>query len=288
MKITAKLLLFACLIVFCGAVRGQTSPFGSPNADFPPFQKWMAAVLTGDATTLKSLYRTDPPAAVQIDGTKSDATADINYWLGLKPRSLKVDVVRNEPRRGHISFIFRAQVGLPDGKSISLTDDQSWLQVGNDWKLISVERTDAPHLAQPANMKKDLYPANADAHAEITEAEERAAAQHKRLLLVFGANWCFDCHVLDLAFQGPDLAPIVNANYEVVHIDLGENEEKNADLVREYDIPLNKGIPALAVAESDGKLVVSQKNGEFEDARGQTPEALAEFLNKWKSRRDSH
>jgi hypothetical protein len=38
----------------------------------------------------------------------------------------------------------------------------------------------------------------------------------------------------------------------------------------------------LAVAEPDGKLVVSQKNGEFEDARGLTPAVLAEFLNKWK------
>jgi hypothetical protein len=39
----------------------------------------------------------------------------------------------------------------------------------------------------------------------------------------------------------------------------------------------------LAVALSDGSLVVSQKNGEFEDARSLTPEVLLEFLNKWKS-----
>jgi thiol:disulfide interchange protein len=102
------------------------------------------------------------------------------------------------------------------------------------------------------------------------------------LLLVFGANWCFDCHVLDLAFQRKDLAPVLAANYEVVHVDLGPDEHKNADLVQQYQIPLDKGIPALAVAESDGKLVVSQKNGEFEDARGLTPEVLQEFLNKWR------
>jgi len=279
MKFLWMLLIASSLTL---GLRAQTSPFTPASADFPPFQQWMAAVLTGDAATLKSLYRADPPATVQINGQKSDAHADIKYWLDLKPSSMKVDVVRNEPRRGHISFIFRAQVGLPNGQTISLTDDQSWLQQGNDWKLIDVERTDAPHLAQPANMKKNLYPANADAHAEIKEAEDKAARDHKRILLVFGANWCFDCHVLDLAFHRPDLAPIVNTNYEVVHIDLGENEEKNADLVSEYQIPLNKGIPALAVAESDGKLVVSQKNGEFEDARGLTPEALAEFLNRWK------
>jgi len=130
-------------------------------------------------------------------------------------------------------------------------------------------------------MNKNIYPADADARVEIKKAEEKAAAGHKRVLLVFGANWCYDCHVLDLAFHRPDFAAVM-AGYEVVHIDLGEDEKKNADLVKQFDVPLDKGIPALAVAEADGKLVVSQKNGEFEDARSMTPEALLEFLNKWK------
>jgi hypothetical protein len=255
----------------------------TPSPTFAPFEDWKRAVLSGDATTLKSLYSTDPPAHVQIDSMARDADADISFWLALKPRSMTVNVVRNEPRRGHISFIFRGEVVSGDGKAVSLTDDQSWRQIGGQWRLISVERTDAPQLKQPANMKKDIYPANVDAHSEIREAEKKAAGEHKRLLLVFGANWCFDCHVLDLAFQRPDLAPILAANYEVVHVDLGPEEEKNSDLVREYEIPLNKGIPALAIAESDGRLVVSQKNGEFEDARGLTPEILAEFLNRCKA-----
>lgn len=254
----------------------------TPSATFAPFEQWKSGVLSGDGTRLKSLYRLDPPTHVQINSTVRDADADIDFWLALKPRSMTVDVIRNEPRHGHISFIFRTEVVSADGKTISVTNDQSWQQIGGNWRLISVERTDAPHLKQPANMKKDIYPANVDAHAEIKEAEERATREHTRLLLVFGANWCFDCHVLDLAFQRPDLASIIAANYEVVHVDLGPEEEKNSDLVREYEIPLNKGIPALAVAESDGKLVVSQKNGEFEDARGLTPDALAEFLNRWK------
>jgi thioredoxin 1 len=258
------------------------SPAPDAAATFVPFEQWKSAVLTGDAATLKSFYSTDPPARVLIDTVVRDAGADVSFWLALKPRSIKVEVVRNTPRRGHISYIFRAQVQPASGPTIDLTDDQSWQQINGEWRLISVERTDAPQLKQPANMNKNIYPDNADAHEEIREAEGKAAAGHKRLLLVFGANWCFDCHVLDLAFQRPDLAPVVAANYEVVHIDLGPNEEKNPDLVKQYEIPLNKGIPALAVAESDGKLVVSQKNGEFEDARGLTREVLLEFLNKWK------
>jgi len=263
------------------AAWGQSSDPGSDS--FAPFERWKAAMLAGDAAALKAFYSVDPPAQVRINSVTRDVDADVSFWLALKPRSIKVDVVRDEPRHGHISFIFRAEVAsnLPK-QTVYLTDDQSWQQQNGQWRLISVERTDAPRLKQPANMKKDLYPADVDAHVEIKEAEERAAKAHKRLLLVFGANWCFDCHVLDLAFQRPDLAPILEASYEVVHIDLGPEEEKNPDLVKQYEIPLNKGVPALAIAESDGKLVISQKNGEFEDARALSPEALAEFLNKWK------
>jgi hypothetical protein len=70
--------------------------------------------------------------------------------------------------------------------------------------------------------------------------------------------------------------------YVVVHVDVGDDGKKNADVAQEFQTPLDKGIPVLAVLESDGKVVVSQKNGEFEDARSMTPEALLEFLNKWK------
>lgn len=254
------------------------------SSSFAPFEQWKSAVLAGDAGTLKALYSTDPAAKVMVKNVVHEADADTNFWLALKARSMKVEVIRNEPRHGHISYIFHAEVvsGMPNGQTVTVTEDQSWQKQDNQWRLIYVERTDAPRLKQPSNMKKDIYPADADAHAEIKEAEEKAAAAHKRLLLVFGANWCFDCHVLDLAFQRPDFAPILAANYEVVHIDLGPEEEKNADLVQQYEIPLNKGIPALAIAESDGRLVVSQKNGEFEDARGLTPEVLREFLDKWK------
>jgi thioredoxin 1 len=266
----------------CSWAQAVLSP--NPAVAFIPFERWRRAVLAGDAAALKGLYSANPAAEVRVNSLMHDAEADTSFWLGLKARSMKVEIIRQIVHPDRASMIFRADVasGLPNQQTVTVTDDQYWLKQGNEWRLVSVERTDSPRLKQPSDMKKNIYPADADAHAEIKEAEERAARAHKRLLLVFGANWCFDCHVLDLAFQGPDLAPVLAANYELVHIDLGPDEHKNADLVQHYDIPLDKGVPALAVADSDGKLVVSQKNGEFEDARGLTPEVLMEFLNKWK------
>jgi len=284
-----RVIKFALVFVLAAAAScawAQGASSAAPDAaSFAPFQQWVGAVLTGDAAALKALYSTDPAAQIRVKDQMIDANADVNFWVAMKVRSMKVEIIRTTtPHPDLTHIIFRADVvtGLPDGHSTTVTDDHIWVKQGDQWKLSSAERTDAPRLKQPADMKKEIYPVNADARAEIKEAEAKAARQHKRLLLVFGANWCFDCHVLDLAFHQPDLAPILEANYEVVHIDLGPDEKKNPDLVKEYEIPLNKGIPALAVAESDGKLVVSQKNGEFEDARALTPEVLAEFLNRWK------
>jgi thioredoxin 1 len=258
----------------------QGSAADSPTG-FPPLDQWKAGVLAGDASALKAFYSTDPVAQVMANGVKTDTDADVNFWLGLKARSISLETVAVLDRPKGTSVVFKADVQLANGQILSVTDGQMWRKEGEQWRLMSVERADAPHLKQPSDMKKNIYPADADAHAEIKEAEEKAAAGHKRVVLVFGANWCYDCHVLDLAFHRPDFAAVM-ASYEVVHVDLGPDEMKNADLVKEFDVPLNKGIPALAVIESDGKLVVSQKNGEFEDARSMTPEAVVEFLNKWK------
>jgi thioredoxin 1 len=275
-------LMVMAVAVMLGAQHGfaQASATDSTTG-FPPLDQWKAAVMAGDMGALKALYSSDPVPKVQANGVATSVDADVSFWLGLKARSMKSETVAVIERPWGTSVVFKAEVQLPNGQTLSVTDGQGWRKQGERWQLISVERADAPHLKQPTDMNKNIYPANADGRAEIKEAEKKAAAGHKRVLLVFGANWCYDCHVLDLAFHRPDFATAM-AGYEVVHVDLGPDEKKNADLVKQFDVPLNKGIPALAVAESDGKLVVSQKNGEFEDARSMTPEALLEFLNRWK------
>ena len=146
---------------------------------------------------------------------------------------------------------------------------------------ITVATTSGVCFNQAAAKTRDIYSESADAHAEIKEALAKAAAGHKRVIVVFGANWCYDCHVLDKAFHSSDLVPILAANYEVVHVDIGKGE-KNQDLMTKYEVPMKRGIPGLAVLDADGKLVYSQKNGEFENARALAPEDFLAFLNKWK------
>jgi peroxiredoxin len=76
----------------------------------------------------------------------------------------------------------------------------------------------------------------------------------------------------------------VTANYHVVHINVGDEGDKNLDLAEKYGVPLKKAvrIPSLAVLDPDGKVVYSQKNGEFDDSVRIGPQDVAAFLTKWK------
>src|SRR5256886_17382898 len=133
--------------------------------------------------------------------------------------------------------------------------------------------------------RRVIYPENVDAIAEIAEALASAAKTHRRVILVFGGNWCYDCHALDAAFRSAEIAPIVNKNFVVVHVNIGEYD-KNLDLAEKYDVPLKKGVPASAVLGSDGTLPYSRKQGEVGAAQRRSKEERVALLGEWKPGRN--
>lgn len=255
-----------------------------PHTFFPPVEAWQRALAAQNAVDLKSLYSNAPPAQITTPNGQSNLDEEVTFWTGLKGRKLKTEVVQSmSPEPGVQQVVLNIEI-RPAGSSRApatyISEGQVWQQQGQQWRLVATQRSDRARLQQPA-IKKDIYPAGVDAHAEINEALDKAAKERKRVLIVFGANWCYDCHVLDLAFHRSDIAPLLNANFEVVHVDIGEGE-KNQDLVKQYRVPQDNKIPALAVLAGDGKLLYSQKNGEFSKARALGPEDLVQFLKKWK------
>ena len=135
-------------------------------------------------------------------------------------------------------------------------------------------------LLGPVSGKSVLYLATADAPKEIDEALKKAATENKRVLLIFGANWCYDCHVLDHALHDGDAGKIVSEKFLLVHVDIGEGA-KNGELISRYKIPLDKGVPAVAVLDANGKLLYSSGEGEFEAARKMMKKDLVVFLRRW-------
>jgi thioredoxin 1 len=136
-------------------------------------------------------------------------------------------------------------------------------------------------LAAAAFALPDIYPAPEQAQADLAAALKAAPAEHRRIIVDFGGNWCTDCHVLDSYMHDPSNQPIIDAGFIVVHVNIGQRDQ-NLDIAKRYGIPLEKGVPALAVLSAHGKLLYSQKGGEFEAMRHMESTSVTEFLNHWK------
>src|SRR5437762_3876822 len=167
--------------------------------------------------------------------------------------------------------------------------DQFLLTLGTGLLLASAAFAQEPsrevdnRVLEPVIGKKDLYPAGVNAANEIKRALKSSALAKKRVLLVFGANWCYDCHVLDRALHEGAAGAIVKESFAVVHVDIGEGE-KNVELIKKYRIPLEKGVPAVVILGSNGNLLYSSAAGEFEAARSMMKKDLVKFLVRWKEK----
>lgn len=259
-------------------------------ATFDGVSKWKEALAASDMTLLKRSYSTDPPAKF-LDRDKK-ATADIapetEFWqtiLSSGPNDLEVSTLGEQDQQGlHVvSLQIAMKVKTPSGpRSRYITEQQAWQRQGDSWRIVVASHSDIFKMRPALKPNPNLYNKDADARAEIKEALTIAAKNHQRVILVFGGNWCYDCHVLDQAFHQDDVASIVEKNFRVVHVDIGDDGKKNNDLAAAYKTPLNKGVPVLTILGPDGKVLYSQQNGEWESARSLDPDDVIAFLNKWK------
>ncbi len=270
------------------------TPENVASSAFQPLDRWKAAVVSGDKSALTAFYTTSPAAKAKTpQGDTQDPAEEPAFWSSLRPAGLsrfdlKVLEVKNlQP--GVKAFVLRYEVKLQTRageKSGLISGSQVWVQQSGEWRIVSTQRSDLTEsvprrLPEPARPNTQLYPAPEEAPVEIAAALAAGAKDHKRVILVFGGNWCYDCHVLDATFRSKQFAPLVNGNYHVVHVNVGDYD-KNLDLAKKYEIPLEKGVPSLAILDPSGKLVVSQKKGEFESTTRIGPEDIVTFLKQWK------
>ena len=131
-------------------------------------------------------------------------------------------------------------------------------------------------------VKKHLYSETANPTADIAAALKQARAEHKRVILDFGGDWCGDCQVLDIYMNQSPNAELLAKHFIVVHVDIGHMDH-NVAVAEKYKVPIAKGVPALAVLDAHGNLLYSQENKEFENMRNMRSEDVTAFLKKWKA-----
>jgi thioredoxin 1 len=134
-------------------------------------------------------------------------------------------------------------------------------------------------LAVAATAGDTPYNETADAKLEIKQALTEVATNGTPIIIVFGANWCGDCKMLDSAMKKGASAPLLSRDFKIVKVDVG-HWDKNYDVAKTYGVPLDKGIPAVAIISAKNEVLYVTKEGELADARSMGDKAIYEFFKR--------
>lgn len=119
----------------------------------------------------------------------------------------------------------------------------------------------------------------------IRNARAASRQDHKRVLLVFGANWCSDSRSTMALFttNGP-VASAIAGSYVVTAIDVGPRggqPRKNQPLIDQYGAAVETGIPVLVVLDEQGRPLNDTKKERLADSDHKHPEKIEAFLKQW-------
>jgi thioredoxin-related protein len=144
--------------------------------------------------------------------------------------------------------------------------------------------------AEYPSMGPDIYDTKADAAKLLSDAVAKAKDENKRVLALFGGNWCIWCQRLHrLMATDAAIAKFVADNYVVVMVDVSGRDEagkpvsRNEAVVAKYGVAAF-GYPALVVISNkgpDGNPLVTYNSGLLEEGDHHSPEKVMAFLKAW-------
>lgn len=123
------------------------------------------------------------------------------------------------------------------------------------------------------------YDASADPARQYEDVLVRAKAEQKRVLIIFGANWCPDCRAFSKELGTDPLQRLVSDNFVPLNVNIG-NWDENMDFVARFGKPVAQGIPSIAVADSDGTTRFVTVAGELATVRQTSSQDLYQWFAK--------
>lgn len=118
------------------------------------------------------------------------------------------------------------------------------------------------------------YSATANASALIDAARQAAAADHREVLLDFGADWCGNCVAMDHDFKTSQVQAVLAASYHLVQIDV----DHDGGTLMHYDGSGSYALPVIIVLSPSGSIRVdTNKTGN--PSFGQS--GFLAFLKRW-------
>jgi thioredoxin-related protein len=139
---------------------------------------------------------------------------------------------------------------------------------------------DAKDAAKKAT-RPSIYDAKADAREQVKTATALARRDARRVLVMFGGDWCGWCHKLHGLFASdPAIRELLADEYVLVMVD---TQAPHADaLLAECRGDLTGvGYPFLAVLDGQGKVVTRQKTDPLEEGDDHDAAKVKAVLEKW-------
>jgi protein disulfide-isomerase len=134
-------------------------------------------------------------------------------------------------------------------------------------------------LAAAALAADSPYNETADAKLEIKQALTQAVTAKTPVIVVFGANWCGDCQMLNTAMKSGASAQLLSRDFQIVKVNVGQFD-KNLDVAKSYGVPLEKGIPAVVIISTNNEVLYATRDGELADARKMGDSGIYEFFKR--------
>ncbi len=160
----------------------------------------------------------------------------------------------------------------------------SWLGVGALVAVVGVAAiyamTVEPVLLPAAQQTFDQppYRSDLDARTAVSQAQARAAASGKMLMVTFGANWCPDCLTLHRNLHASDAHAYVEKHFEIVQIDVGD-AKKYAQVQKDLGVSVNV-IPLAMFYSPSGEYIGDTFAGELKPSRHFNPRQIRDFLRE--------
>jgi len=124
------------------------------------------------------------------------------------------------------------------------------------------------------------FPARENAMADVDALLERASAKGKLGLIIMGGNWCHDSQALVRRMSTPELAPILDENYESMLVDVAGLSD-NMDVAKRFGRPVIYGTPTVLIVDPATKQLVNAHDmHQWRDAERISLEETTQYFAK--------
>lgn len=141
-------------------------------------------------------------------------------------------------------------------------------------------------------MGPDIFDRQTQGEVLIERAVARAEQENKRIVVLFGANWCPWCRRLHRLFtEAPEVLARLRTDFVLIYVDANfrHDRKRNATVLERYGDPIKKyGLPVLVVLERDGTQLATQETNGLAAAKDkETVVRITDFLARWSPVRKS-